>query len=631
MSAKAKAGFTTLRFARSIGLFLIAALPLSLAIFAMGQTGEQPSDADVIDRDDTAACMACHVEAMDPIKAVDEKSLAGSPHKEMKCQDCHSTITSAPHTEEMKADKPQCIGCHTDQDNLFQASTHAKADKVPGDHPTCVTCHGGGDPHSVKPIVSMTKPIKAELCSACHRETDRMKRYGVDTEAVTSYEESYHGKALQIFHAKGTAVCSDCHHAHSVLNPSDPRASTHRNNGNALCSQAECHAGANVNFAMSGANHLRLKIRDDKILAGVNLFFQALVAGVVLFLMGGIALDLRIKVFGHHGSKAGRLVGVAISLAFLLAAGSLGLSLMGRYDLATTGSALALGSVAFAYLAYLVRGPRTPVVDNGERYPRLSVAQRWQHGLLAICFTALLMTGLPLHFPKVPWLQALYGSIGGINVARPIHRIAAIGLILVWTWHVVDLLIKWKKTGFSRHAVTMVPNVKDLHDFVGASKYYLGMSRTEPKYDKYQFRQKLDYLAEYWGVPVMVLSGFLLWFPIYWGNRLPEQALSIAIVAHGWEATLAFLAIILWHLYNEHFNPDTFPANKAWYTGTMTRAEMEREHPLELERILQQRSPQGQPEPEEPTEIQDEPEAAEPAGNPPEEPDVDPKPSEEAP
>jgi len=66
---------------------------------------------------------------------------------------------------------------------------------------------------------------------------------------------------------------------------------------------------------------------------------------------------------------------------------------------------------------------------------------------------------------------------------------------------------------------------------------------------------------------------------------LPEQAVAVALVAHGWEATLAFSAIIMWHLYNEHFNPDSFPMSKVWLTGTLTREEMEREHPVELERI----------------------------------------------
>jgi hypothetical protein len=59
----------------------------------------------------------------------------------------------------------------------------------------------------------------------------------------------------------------------------------------------------------------------------------------------------------------------------------------------------------------------------------------------------------------------------------------------------------------------------------------------------------------------------------------------VALVAHGWEATLAFSAIIIWHLYNEHFNPDNFPMSKVWLTGTLSREHMEREHPIELERL----------------------------------------------
>jgi len=36
-------------------------------------------------------------------------------------------------------------------------------------------------------------------------------------------------------------------------------------------------------------------------------------------------------------------------------------------------------------------------------------------------------------------------------------------------------------------------------------------------------------------------------------------------------------------MYNVHFNPDTFPMNSVFYTGTMTEEQMRREHPLELE------------------------------------------------
>jgi cytochrome b subunit of formate dehydrogenase len=228
----------------------------------------------------------------------------------------------------------------------------------------------------------------------------------------------------------------------------------------------------------------------------------------------------------------------------------------------------------------------------------MSLALRWQHGLLAVSITLLLLTGLPLRFAQADSLRQINGLFGGLAGGRLVHRGAAVVLILTWMWHLGWLLLRWHRAGYSLSSWTMWPTRKDVSDFVLAAKDYLGLANEEPKFDRYGFRNKLDYLAEYWGMPVMVLSGLVLWFPIYFGNRLPETALSFAYIAHGYEATLAFLAIITWHLYNAHFSPDRFPMSPVFYTGTMTRAEMEDEHPLELERL--ERSPQlteGEPKP----------------------------------
>jgi len=54
---------------------------------------------------------------------------------------------------------------------------------------------------------------------------------------------------------------------------------------------------------------------------------------------------------------------------------------------------------------------------------------------------------------------------------------------------------------------------------------------------------------------------------------------------HFYEAVLATLAILVWHLYFVIFNPDVYPMNMAWFTGTISEVEMEEEHPLELEEL----------------------------------------------
>jgi hypothetical protein len=78
---------------------------------------------------------------------------------------------------------------------------------------------------------------------------------------------------------------------------------------------------------------------------------------------------------------------------------------------------------------------------------------------------------------------------------------------------------------------------------------------------------------------VMVATGFFLWNPITAARFLPGEWIPAAKAAHGGEALLAVLAIILWHLY--HVLVRTF--NRSMFTGYLTREQMVHEHPLALE------------------------------------------------
>ncbi len=79
----------------------------------------------------------------------------------------------------------------------------------------------------------------------------------------------------------------------------------------------------------------------------------------------------------------------------------------------------------------------------------------------------------------------------------------------------------------------------------------------------------------------MAITGFMMWNPISTTKLLPGEAIPAAKVAHGFEAVLAVLAIILWHFYHVHLKH----LNKSIFTGKMTREEMEHEHPAELAQL----------------------------------------------
>jgi hypothetical protein len=76
----------------------------------------------------------------------------------------------------------------------------------------------------------------------------------------------------------------------------------------------------------------------------------------------------------------------------------------------------------------------------------------------------------------------------------------------------------------------------------------------------------------------MVATGFMMWNPIATVKFLPGEAIPAAKAAHGGEAVLAVLAIIIWHMYGVHVKR----FNKSMFTGKMSEEDMLHEHPLEL-------------------------------------------------
>ncbi len=76
----------------------------------------------------------------------------------------------------------------------------------------------------------------------------------------------------------------------------------------------------------------------------------------------------------------------------------------------------------------------------------------------------------------------------------------------------------------------------------------------------------------------MGLTGFMMWNPLTITKLLPGEVIPAAKAAHGGEALLAVLAIIIWHIYGVHIKR----FNKSMFTGRISEEEMLHEHPLEL-------------------------------------------------
>jgi cytochrome b subunit of formate dehydrogenase len=173
--------------------------------------------------------------------------------------------------------------------------------------------------------------------------------------------------------------------------------------------------------------------------------------------------------------------------------------------------------------------------------------------------------------------------LGGIDNSTYLHRIAATGLIFVSLWHLVYIIAF--RSG-RRDFILMIPTPKDFTDFIQMMKYYMGKSDKKPQFGRFSYVEKFDYWAVYWGCVIMIGTGALLWSSEITFSMFPKYIYDIAKEVHSDEALLATLAIVIWHFYNVHFNPDRFPGSTVWLHGRLTEHEMLEEHPLELEEIL---------------------------------------------
>ena len=85
---------------------------------------------------------------------------------------------------------------------------------------------------------------------------------------------------------------------------------------------------------------------------------------------------------------------------------------------------------------------------------------------------------------------------------------------------------------------------------------------------------------------LMVFTGLLLYYPVFFTSFLPGQLLPAAKVAHSNEGLMAFLVVLTWHLYNAHLAPGVFPFNPTIFTGRISREHLREHHPLEYERLF---------------------------------------------
>jgi len=217
---------------------------------------------------------------------------------------------------------------------------------------------------------------------------------------------------------------------------------------------------------------------------------------------------------------------------------------------------------------------------------RFSAYERFEHVAVMTLFTVLSITGFPQKFYDHRWAQALIGWLGGVDIARWFHRTAGTLFTALVVVHVVRIVMSLV-TG--RTQLTMVPTRRDFDDAVQTLRYYFGMRDTPARFDHFDYRQKFEYWGMLLGSAIVAGTGLVLLFPILTARVLPGQVIPAAYLAHSQEGLMAFLVVIVWHIYNAHLSPEVFPFDSSIFTGQISLERLEHEHPLEYERLRRER------------------------------------------
>lgn len=577
---------------------------------------------------------------------VDDAKFKASIHSSFGCTDCHTDVKAFPH--DPTPAKPVCATCHADQQTAYEHGIHAKAAAAGNSNVAkCQDCHG--KVHEILPASDPQSRVAhtniPQTCGACHSRQLVMASSGVSSVTFGSYEQSVHGKAVAGGSQKA-AVCTDCHGAHDILSGADPKSAIFKSNVPQTC--GKCHADVSQAYMQSihgqqitrgnwqspvctdchGIHTIKAPSDPKSAVAAGNVGATCAMchASVRLSSEFGVAGN-RVSSYlsSYHGmaSKVGSATvancaschGVhdilpssdprsTISHANLAKTcgqchpGANAKFITSKVHLDGTQKAdigtkvIGLISKFYVWMIVAVIGGmllhnflifRKKLMLHRIAHPRIlfrmTLAQRAQHLTLLISFFTLVLTGFALRYP-LSWLGIAFLNE---HVRSLIHRVAGVVLIAVSMYHIWYIA----RDPDGRQLIKdMLPDWKDVTDVRDALLYYLGFTEQRPMFRRFSYAEKAEYWALVWGIVVMAATGLMAWFKVFVGERVPGWWIDVAITIHWYEAILATLAIVVWHIYAVVFDPDAYPMNWAWFDGRMSIEHYEHEHPLDTLAIM---------------------------------------------
>lgn len=500
---------------------------------------------------EVATCDRCH--------AIVGKDYAMSTHiaNEVKCADCHSEIHSVTRwLGDKRLSNQKCENCHDEVAEKYEEGVHGSAVMAGNqDSASCSDCHGLHDTRSLLETPERTE-FHTGVCQKCHGDEEMMKRNDVLPIAWETYHTSYHGKVkdLEYDKAKGypalVAGCVDCHSYHDILPSSNPEASTSQANLTKTC--GKCHPGANANFVKwyVHADH------HDK--EHYPILFWAFRAMTGLLCAVFAVFWIHCALWWYRSYKDG-------------------------YERRARGE----------HVEHHVENP-------AETYRRFGPLGIIVHFVMMTTFLLLVLTGMPLKFSFCPGARWLIQLFGGAPMAGYIHRVCAaitFGYFGVICLYIVYFLFfkkgvegNWVKRLFGPDS--LCPNLKDGQDIVGMFKWFVGKG-SMPRFERWTYWEKFDFLAVFWGMLAIGLTGLMLWLPGFFSRLLPGWVFNVATIVHSDEALLAAGFIFTVHFFNTHFRPGKFPYDGVIFTGRLSKEELVEERPEQYDRYLKEGKLEG--------------------------------------
>jgi len=542
-------------------------------------------------------CRTCHEDVDEEYQAHGNKTIGTCgdiPH----CSDCHGTHNILPSSAARSSVnsahlKETCGKCHNNLDlikkypnlqghplSVYEASVHGQVGKG-GSHSAanCVDCHGTkGSAHKIlAPSFENSSIARANIpatCGQCHKAVER------------DYWDGIHG---QLFKQGQTnaPICTDCHGEHGIFSPDDKNSPVSRAKlAEETC--ARCHNAMVLNekYGTKGeekANFidsyhgLKTQSGDPKVANCASCH------GAHLILpssdpRSSINPDNLRKTCGEcHPNISAKIAQTPIHGVGSTPVHTKLSQLIQKFYIVLV--IMVIGGMLLHNLLDYLRQLRAYLAKRPQ-IRRMRMDEVWQHTLLAVSFIVLVITGFSMAYGNSWIARFLFGWPGGFHMRGIIHRVAAVIMTGASIWHLAYLLFTKRGHKFIKD---MLPTLKDLQFAINRFKSFVGLAQPIPCAQRFNYAEKAEYWALIWGTVVMFVTGMMLWFDNALSAWVPREAFDVALTVHYWEAVLATLAIIVWHFYGVLFNPEVYPMNPAWLTGTMPEELYEHEHPGHLE------------------------------------------------